>query len=193
MKAFNSSREKSGNTKQDSSQIKCLMKGMDSIRIVEWQQTLALLRPKILKSRQDADSWPTLMLLYDQSQSQQYYHKLQSPSSCWSPTLLVAYTIGLFLEGQLWTNRAQNSKLSKTCLFCIKGLRYRLISSANHYRGKLQAFFELTLQIALNQCMHWLWIHYRIKSAMIRQLLLHCPTQRCLENVFLWIFNTTAL
>ena len=85
MKAFNSSREKSGNTKQDSSQIKCLIKGMDSIRIVEWQQTLALLRPKILKSRQDADSWPTLMLLYDQSQSQQYYHKLQSPSSCWSP------------------------------------------------------------------------------------------------------------
>ena len=56
-----------------------------SFMIVEWQQTLALLRPKILKSRQDADSWPTLMLLYDQSQSQQYYHKLQSPSSCWSP------------------------------------------------------------------------------------------------------------
>ena len=73
--------------------------------------------------------------------------------------------------------------------------RYRICNCTQWTRSgtALHHYSKLTLQIAPNQCMHWLWIHYRIKSAMIRQLLLHCPTQRCLENVFLWIFNTTAL
>ena len=73
--------------------------------------------------------------------------------------------------------------------------RYRICNCTQWTRSgtALHHYSKLTLQIAPNKCMHWLWIHYSIKSAMIRQLLLHCPTQRCLENVFLWIFNTTAL
>ena len=73
--------------------------------------------------------------------------------------------------------------------------RYRICNCTQWTRSgtALHHYSKLTLQIAPNKCMHWLWIHSSIKSAMIRQLLLHCPTQRWLKNVFLRIFNTTAL